>query len=156
MSFAITATMQIARVVGSAAFVCLWACAADATSSAAALGVHHLAGEVDSTNLELREDDTFRWSLMGCDTFGGASGRVLHETPSILTLVPEPGQASFSWPSNFTVSARERVLLQVSKDQLTETNDSGATGQSWSPGGVCAICGPFGPTGQKPCADPFR
>mgnify|MGYP003450011018 CR=1 FL=1 len=137
------------------------ACAVDASSEreqplkAPALGLHHLPNRVDATNLELREDDAFRWSLAGCDTFGGGSGRIEHEPQTIIALVPEPGRATFSWPGSIAVSLTNRVRLQVLEDHLTELRDNGEAGQSWLPGGVCAVCGgKLGPSGQEACEDP--
>lgn len=142
----------------------LWlmcACAGDASSEreqplkAAALGLHHLPSRVDAINLEFLEDDAFRWSLSGCDTFGGGSGRVEHESPTIVALVPEAGRSTFSWPGSVAVSPTARVRLHVFDDHLSELKDNGEAGPTWLPGGVCTVCGgSLGPTGQEDCDDP--
>ena len=116
-------------------------------------GVYHLPLTVDSINLELRDDHRFRWSLRGCDTFGGGSGRFDVTSATTIVLVPDAGHASFPWPGAGVMQMTE-VRLGVTSDKLID--DGGFDRQIWESGGVCPKCGSLGPVGQQACDDPFQ
>lgn len=125
------------------AILVLPACSSEAT------GIYHRPGQVDSINLELRED-TFRWSVSGCDYFGGAHGRVQRGSDGTIILQPE-GRETFLWPGAVNAQVA-RVRLEISGETLVERD---APGLTWVAGGVCAECGTnMGPSGQKECDEP--
>lgn len=140
------------------ASVLLSACATDPVTTgdaggaleAAPTGLFHLPMTVDATNLELLADNTFRWSISGCDFFGGDKGRVSVEADE-LVLLPAEGASTFLWNNGELSSRVSEVRLEVSEGGLIDSQ----SGQSWVAGGVCSICGGgLGPSGQEPCGEP--
>lgn len=125
--------------------------AADLEAVTTSTGLYHLPNRVDAASLELREDQTFRWSFDGCDTFTSDRGLVRAEGERVILLLPAAGHETFAWPTALSVSKAASVRLERAGDDLVELE----SGLRWVPGGVCAICGgPFGPTGQQACDRP--
>lgn len=116
-------------------------------------GVYHLSVTVDPINLELRDDHRFRWSLQGCDTFGGGTGSFEVTSATTIVLLPGAGSSSFPWPGVGVMQITE-VRLKVASGKLFD--DGGFDSQIWESGGVCAKCGSLGPVGQQACDDPFQ
>jgi hypothetical protein len=114
-------------------------------------GLYHQPGEADAINLELSDDNTFRWSLLGCDTFGGDSGRVLVVSDSQLKLLPAEGETEFLWAGTVVVARVPEITLEIQPGKLVDSTSQ----QLWISGGVCPICGGnLGPTGQEACDEP--
>jgi|GEM_PF-4870356 len=134
--------------------VLLSACAADVATTndgASPTGIYHRPMTADAFNLELRADNTFRWSVSGCDSFGGGEGRVSVESKDEIVLLPAEGKTTFLWNGPEVAGQVPELRLVVTPDRLIESK----TRRAWDPGGVCSICGGnLGPTGQEACDEP--
>ena len=128
-----------------------------APTGSALVGTFHL-DQVDATNLDVRADGTYQWSIEGCDFGGGQCGtwKVSDEN----TVVLESGSADVEW--SYAGSFRQVVqTLKVKKngDDVTVlgvTKDGESFEQSWKKGRSCALCGgSLGPTGQEACTAPL-
>jgi hypothetical protein len=123
------------------------------------VGVYHLSGIDDATNLFIEDGDTFHWDSDLCDSAGGDSGRVRLLTDTFV-LVPEEGSDLF-----FPVEVRDgssgatgrrvssvRLVVLPTGELLTSVDNVSLT---WVPGKVCSICEGTGSgrhsVGTKPC-----
>jgi hypothetical protein len=120
------------------------------------LNVYHL-DQVDATNLELRPDGSFQWTIEGCDFGGGQCGGWTKKNDAFV-LSGGPSGLEWSYGSSF----KERVTaLEASRagDDLVVsgvTASGEAFTQTWKKGRSCALCGgTLGPTGQAACRDPL-
>lgn len=135
-------------------------------------GVYNVVDVNDNTNLELREDGTFRTLSIGCDFEGGSSGLWSVEDGDI---VLRPGPATpmnwregacpsecFSWsyigPEGEGLGSMSEELRLVPQGDgewsamfYDLTQEWEIEGQRVSEGGVCMTCG----VGPAPCEDPF-
>jgi len=124
-------------------------------------GPFHLPGHVDSINLVLENDGSFRWRIFGCDFGGGGDGVWKSSGPDVV-LSPSSG-ATFPWMDDVSfVHAASKVTLRARQDggldvEATVTTPSDAWAQTWKPGRVCAQCGGgLGPDKMpKPCNQPI-
>jgi hypothetical protein len=120
-------------------------------------GMYHLDQD-DATNLELRADGTFRWSLEACDLHAGDCGTWAAVGGG---LELRPGNArSFSWVVGSSF-ANETLLLEIEPESTSDSLIiSGRAGrndvrQVWKRGRVCSVCGDQQPTGTRACTDPL-
>jgi len=127
------------------------AASTDASASAGGVpaamrGPFHLPGRVDSINLVLEDDGTFRWRIFGCD-FGGGGNGVWKASGAEVVLSPTAGAASFPWMDEHSFThAASKVTLKVHPSggvdaRATGTKAGDAWSQTWEPGRVCAQCG---------------
>lgn len=129
-----------------------------ATPTAAELvGTYHLA-QVDATNLDVRADGTYQWSIEGCDFGGGQCGT--WKTNEEGALVLESGGADIEW--SYGGSFRQVMQTLTVKKNGEDVTVFGVTKtgksfeQSWTKGRSCALCGGnLGPTGQEACLTPL-
>lgn len=126
-------------------------------NGSAVVGIYHL-DQVDATNLEIRSDGSYQWSIEGCDFGGGQCGTWKSNAEGVLAL--ESGSAPVEWSYGGSFRA-ELTRLAVKKDGddvlvLGETKDGKSFEQSWKKGRSCALCGgQLGPTGQEACSTPL-
>ncbi|HSQ63880.1 MAG TPA: hypothetical protein VLM85_11730 [Polyangiaceae bacterium] len=113
---------------------------------AALHGPFHLPGRIDSVNLVLENDGTFRWRIFGCDFTGGGEG-VWQASGDEIVLSPAAGAASFPWMDDKTFTrGASKVTLKARPGggldaRATGTTAGDAWNQTWEPGRVCAQCG---------------
>jgi hypothetical protein len=122
------------------------------------VGIYHLT-QVDATNLELRADGTYTWTIEGCDFGGGQCGTWKAGLGGAVVL--EADKDEMEWMHDGSFKRRVKTL-RVEKDGAKGvtvqgiTDDGEAFKQSWSAGRACAICGGnLGPTGQEECDAPL-
>jgi hypothetical protein len=136
------------------------ACKGTASPLARFAGTYHLDRD-DATNLELRADGTFRWSLEACDLHAGDCG-TWAAVGSGFELRPGNGK-SFSWVVGSSF-ANETSLLKIepgsTPDRVIISGRAGQTDarQEWKRGRICPVCGsqlPLGPSGTRACTDPI-
>lgn len=121
----------------------------------------HREGMVDATNLIIRGDGTLTWRIFGCD-FDSWEEAPWTSDGCAVVVNPDDG-AEFGWMGDWGLLRDiERVTLTPTDGgealavRITFSNGDPPEDQEWLRGGVCAQCGgPLGPTGQKPCDDPF-
>ena len=127
------------------------AASADASAKAGSVpaamrGPFHMARRVDSINLVLEDDGTFRWHIFGCD-FGGGGNGVWKASGAGVVLLPAAGAASFPWMNDVSYNhAASQVTLEARPGgdldaRATGTTAGDAWSQLWEPGRVCAQCG---------------
>ncbi len=126
-------------------------------TGAALVGTYHLS-EVDATNLDVRSDGTYQWSIEGCDFGGGQCGT--WTTKDEGTIVLESGGADIEW--SYGGSFRQVVKTLTVKKNGEDVTVVGVTSagesfeQPWTKGRSCAVCGgSLGPTGQEACGTPL-
>jgi hypothetical protein len=121
------------------------------------VGIYHLS-QVDATNLELRADGTYRWTIEGCDFGGGQCGYWKKALSGEVMLSAGDADLEWSWDGSFKQKMR---WLSVTKTAdgvrvVGETSSSQKVTQDWKTGRSCAVCGGnLGPTGQKECTEPL-
>jgi hypothetical protein len=125
-------------------------------AEAPTVGVYHL-DQVDATNLEIRADGAFQWTIEGCD-FGGGQCGSWEKKDGKLVLSGGPPGLEWSHDGSFKAKLRALVVTRDGDDLLvagqTETGESFT--QTWKKGRSCAICGgQLGPTGQELCDAPL-
>lgn len=128
-----------------------------ATDAEALVGTYRL-DQVDATNLEIRADGFYQWSIEGCDFGGGQCGT--WKTDASGNVVLESGDADIEWSYGGSFKQIVRTIqLKKSGDDVTVlgVTDTGKSfEQSWKKGRSCAVCGGnLGPTGQEACATPL-
>lgn len=121
-----------------------------------ALGIYHL-DQVDATNLEIRADGAFQWTIEGCDFGGGQCGAWTERNGK---LVLSGGPQGLEWTHAGSFKQRmQTVTVTQSGDDVTvsgTTNDGESFTQTWKKGRSCAVCGgQLGPTGQEACTVPL-
>jgi len=120
------------------------------------VGIYHL-DQVDATNLELRADGLYQWSIEGCDFGGGQCGTWKADDEGNIVL--ESGSAAVEW--SYDGSFKQVVQTLTIKKNGGDVTVLGVTDkgksfeQSWKKGRSCAICGNVGPTGQEECSAPL-
>jgi hypothetical protein len=122
------------------------------------VGTYHLT-QVDATNLQIRADGTYTWTIEGCDFGGGQCGTWRSGLGG--TVILEADKDEMEWTHDGSFKQRVQTL-RVEKDGTKGvtvqgiTSDGQAFRQSWSAGRACAICGGnLGPTGQETCDAPL-
>ena len=126
------------------------------SAAAAAIGIYHL-DQVDATNLEIRADGAFQWTIEGCD-FGGGQCGSWTEANGKLALSGGPPGLEWSHDGSFKARVTDIVVTKTGEDLLVSglTKDGRAFTQTWKKGRSCAICGgQLGPTGQQECSTPL-
>lgn len=126
------------------------------------VGTWHLQ-QVDATNLEIKSDGTFRWSIEGCDFGGGDCGTWTLDPDGLGIRLNGTREGGFTWSSDGSfktpvTSLRVTRTNDASAVLVTDPNDASASkpSQRWESGRVCAICGGnLGPTGQQKCSEPL-
>jgi hypothetical protein len=123
------------------------------------VGVYHLSGIDDATNLFIENDGSFRWEGDSCDSAGGDSGRLLIRMDSVVLIPANESDLFFplvvlegySGPFPERVSS-VRVALLPTGEVVTSVGDASLT---WVPGKVCSICEGTGSgrisVGTEPC-----
>ncbi|MBX3191064.1 MAG: hypothetical protein KF819_28970 [Labilithrix sp.] len=131
--------------------------AAPSESVSTTFGIWHRE-QVDATNLEIKPDGTFLWSIEGCDFGGGGCGRWQADAEGIV-LQPLEGNVSFEWSHQ---GFKDRVrFIRIKREGETVAIrgmivDGESFTQTWKSGRSCAICGgSLGPTGQEACSTPL-
>lgn len=120
------------------------------------VGVYHLA-QVDATNLEIRADGAFQWTIEGCDFGGGQCGSWTRQDGKLVLSGGPPG-LEWSYAGSFAAKLRALVVTKNGDDLLVagQTVDGEAFTQTWKKGRSCAVCGgQLGPTGQESCTTPL-
>lgn len=120
-------------------------------------GIWHRA-QVDATNLEIKADGTFRWTIEGCDFGGGDCGVWKAHPEGGIVLRPAAGDTSFEWMgSGFRDAASALRVTRVGDTVVIRGTVGGEVrDQKWELGRVCAQCGgTLGPTGQNACDVPL-
>src|SRR5260221_5075223 len=127
--------------------------AAPASAASSLVGVYHHA-QVDATNLDLRDDGTFVWTIAGCDFGGGGCGTWTDDGRG-LTLTSSGGKplmwshdGSFQFAIDWAVVTKTDTGVSVTARPADGSADFTDT---WSTGRVCPICTSGGPSGQKSC-----
>lgn len=119
--------------------------APDATVPADLLGVFHLVEPtaLEAYNLRIHERGAFRWSLNGCDFFGGDRGRAVSSDVNTVTLLADHGEDTFSWVlADVVVSTvTARVTLNAVAPGVIRAEFDGRQ-QTWMSGAICPPCGP--------------
>lgn len=125
---------------------------------AGVVGVFHLS-RVDATNLEIRADGFYKWSIEGCD-FGGGQCGYWKTGEGGKSIILDGGPAT-EWSHDGSFKARV-TQLRVTPDGQGGVEVQGITTgaesfrQTWEGGRVCAVCGgSLGPTGQEACDAPL-
>jgi hypothetical protein len=120
------------------------------------LSVYHL-DQVDATNLELRPDGSFQWTIEGCDFGGGQCGGWAKQDDKLVLSGGPPG---LEWSYGGSFKQRVTALVATKKGDDLVVSGLTASGESftqlWKQGRSCALCGgQLGPTGQSACSDPL-
>lgn len=133
--------------------------ASGATLSAAPLplGTYHL-DQVDATNLDLRADGTYQWSIEGCDFGGGQCGTWKQDDAGNLLLTGGSAEIVWTFEGSFKQPMRTLAVKKDGEDVTVvgETKGGKQVSQKWKKGRRCAVCGGnVGPTGQEACDTPL-
>lgn len=104
-------------------------------------GVYHVLGAEEAINVEFRQDGSFRFGHDRCEEVDVGTGRV-EVVGSHVTLLPQAGAASLSWPGWGAVESRSQVeLLLSNKDgTLVEVHPDTGVARTWVAGGACMDC----------------
>jgi hypothetical protein len=126
-------------------------------ADAPALGTYHL-DQVDATNLDIRADGSYQWSIEGCDFGGGQCGTWKQNDAGNLVLESGSAEIEWSYDGSFKQPLRTLSVKKNGEDVsvVGETKDGKTFTQSWKKGRSCAVCGGnLGPTGQEACSTPL-
>lgn len=127
--------------------------AAPATAATALVGVYHHA-QVDATNLDLRDDGTFVWTIAGCDFAGGGCGTWTDDGRA-LTLRSSNGKPlTWSHDGSFVFRIDWAVVTKTDDGASVTARPSDGSPDftdTWKAGRVCPICSGGGPSGEREC-----
>ncbi len=93
-------------------------------------------GDLDALNLTI-EGETIRWSVFGCDFYGG--GELQAQLKNRELEITNAQGGSFYWATSYTTEVRLQRLEDGSLGVWVES-EFGPQYEAWQPGRICATC----------------